>query len=55
MLWSMVSLQEVQWNFAKELVELLLEPLEQVCLVNSGTEANEGALKLAKKSTGRTN
>ena len=46
--------QEVQWNFAKELVELLPEPLEQVYLVNSGTEANEGALKLAKKSTGRT-
>tara|TARA_B100000575_G_scaffold170491_1_gene136398 strand:+ start:3741 stop:4940 length:1200 start_codon:yes stop_codon:yes gene_type:complete len=47
-------IQEVQWNFAKELVELLPEPLEQVYLVNSGTEANEGALKLAKKSTGRT-
>ena len=46
--------QEVQWNFAKELVELLPEPLEQVYLVNSGTEANEGALKLAKKSTQRT-
>ena len=46
--------QEVQWNFAKELVELLPKPLEQVYLVNSGTEANEGALKLAKKSTGRT-
>tara|TARA_A200000113_G_scaffold182648_1_gene168869 strand:- start:3688 stop:4971 length:1284 start_codon:yes stop_codon:yes gene_type:complete len=46
--------QEVQWNFAKELVELLPEPLEQVYLVNSGTEANEGALKLAKKSTRRT-
>lgn len=46
--------QDVQWNFAKELVELLPEPLEQVYLVNSGTEANEGALKLAKKSTDRT-
>mgnify|MGYP001212837000 FL=1 len=46
--------QDVQWSFAKELVELLPEPLEQVYLVNSGTEANEGALKLAKKSTDRT-
>ena len=40
-------------EFAKELVELLPEPLEQVYLVNSGTEANEGALKLAK-TTDRT-
>ncbi|WP_159021308.1 aspartate aminotransferase family protein [Formosa sp. L2A11] len=30
------------------------EPLEQTYLVNSGTEAIEGALKLAKRATGRS-
>src|SRR6056297_305086 len=43
-----------QVDFAELLTSNLPERLEQVYLVNSGTEATEGALKLAKKYTGRT-
>lgn len=39
---------------AKKLTELLPSSLNCVYFVNSGTEANEGALKLAKRVTGRT-
>lgn len=39
---------------AKKLTELLPANLNCVYFVNSGTEANEGALKLAKRFTGRT-
>ncbi|MBT1704839.1 aspartate aminotransferase family protein [Chryseosolibacter indicus] len=39
---------------AKRLAELLPENLNCSYFVNSGTEANEGALKLAKRYTGRT-
>lgn len=39
---------------AKKLSELLPPTLDCTYLVNSGTEANEGALKLAKRLTGRT-
>ncbi len=39
---------------AKKLVELLPPTLNCSYFVNSGTEANEGALKLAKRFTGRT-
>lgn len=39
---------------AKKLTELLPENLNCCYFVNSGTEANEGALKLAKRFTGRT-
>jgi acetylornithine/succinyldiaminopimelate/putrescine aminotransferase len=39
---------------AKRLSDLLPENLNCTFLVNSGTEANEGALKLAKRYTGRT-
>jgi acetylornithine/succinyldiaminopimelate/putrescine aminotransferase len=39
---------------AKKLAELLPPSLDCSYLVNSGTEANEGALKLAKRLTGRT-
>ncbi len=39
---------------AKKLTELLPASLDCIYLVNSGTEANEGALKLAKRYTGRT-
>jgi acetylornithine/succinyldiaminopimelate/putrescine aminotransferase len=39
---------------AKKLVSLLPPSLDCVYLVNSGTEANEGALKLAKRLTQRT-
>lgn len=46
--------QKPQVDFAELLTNHLPENLEQVYLVNSGTEATEGALKLAKKYTGRT-
>src|SRR6187431_1775228 len=39
---------------AKKLTDLLPENLNCCYFVNSGTEANEGALKLAKRHTGRT-
>jgi acetylornithine/succinyldiaminopimelate/putrescine aminotransferase len=39
---------------AKKLTSLLPPSLNCVYYVNSGTEANEGALKLAKRVTGRT-
>jgi acetylornithine/N-succinyldiaminopimelate aminotransferase len=46
--------QNAQLNFAKRLISLLPEQLNCVYTVNSGTEANEAALKLAKRVTGRT-
>lgn len=46
--------QDAQLNFAKRLTALLPESLDCVYTVNSGTEANEAALKLAKRITGRT-
>lgn len=46
--------QSSQVNFAKRLSSLLPAPLNTVYTVNSGTEANEAALKLAKRVTGRT-
>jgi acetylornithine/succinyldiaminopimelate/putrescine aminotransferase len=39
---------------AKQLTSLLPPSLNCCYFVNSGTEANEGALKLAKRATGRT-
>jgi len=39
---------------AKELADVLPQNLNCTYLVNSGTEANEGALKLAKRYTGRS-
>ncbi len=39
---------------AQKLVQLLPHSLDCCYFVNSGTEANEGALKLAKRFTGRT-
>lgn len=41
-------------DLAKKLSQLLPEKLNCSYFVNSGTEANEGALKLAKRFTGRT-
>ncbi|MTI86723.1 MAG: aspartate aminotransferase family protein [Balneolaceae bacterium] len=46
--------QKPQVEFAELLVRQLPQKLDQVYFVNSGTEANEGAMKLAKKHTGRT-
>ena len=45
--------QTAQAQLAKALVDTLPNPLDNVYLVNSGTEATEGALKLAKRYTGR--
>lgn len=46
--------QDAQINFTKRLTSLLPETLDCVYTLNSGTEANEAALKLAKRITGRT-
>lgn len=46
--------QEPQRALAEKLISLLPARFEQVYLVNSGTEANEGALKLARRHTGRS-
>lgn len=43
-----------QVSYAARLASLLPAPLESVYFVNSGAEAVEGALKLAKRFTGRT-
>lgn len=46
-------IQKPQSAYAELLTSQLPEKLDRVYFVNSGTEANEGALKLAKKHTGR--
>jgi acetylornithine/succinyldiaminopimelate/putrescine aminotransferase len=43
-----------QVRFAERLAGLLPAPLKSVYFVNSGAEAVEGALKLAKRASGRT-
>ena len=43
-----------QVGYAAQIASLLPDPLESVYFVNSGAEAVEGALKLAKRYTGRT-
>ena len=45
--------QEKPVQFCKELAEVLPEPLNTTYLVNSGTEAVEASMKLAKRFTGR--
>jgi acetylornithine/N-succinyldiaminopimelate aminotransferase len=47
-------IQDSQLHFAKKLVSLLPDTLNSAYTVNSGTEANEAALKLVKRVTGRT-
>ena len=47
-------IQDPQQLLVKELLELLPKSLDGVYVVNSGTEAIEAALKLAKRVTGRT-
>ncbi|MDR2359564.1 MAG: aspartate aminotransferase family protein [Prevotellaceae bacterium] len=47
-------IQSPQTAYAQALVNILPPPLDCVYFVNSGSEANEGALKLAKRYTGRT-
>lgn len=46
--------QEPQVRLARRLASVLPTELQVVYFTNSGTEANEGALKLAKKATGRS-
>ncbi|MBK6836485.1 MAG: aspartate aminotransferase family protein [Bacteroidetes bacterium] len=46
--------QSPQVNLAKALTDLLPSSLDSVYFVNSGAEATEGAMKLAKRVTGRT-
>ena len=41
-------------EYCKQLASLLPAPLDKTYLVNSGTEAIEGALKLARRTTGRS-
>ncbi len=47
-------IQKPQSEFASLLASVLPPELGRIYFVNSGTEANEGALKLAKKYTGRS-
>lgn len=44
-----------QVNYAEKIASLLPENLDAVYFTNSGAEATEGAMKLAKRLTGRTN
>lgn len=44
---------DVQVELAEKLAQILPDPLSIVYFTNSGTEANEGALKTAKKFSGR--
>ncbi len=46
-------IQRPQSALAARLASLLPKHLDRIYFVNTGTEANEAALKLAKKSTGR--
>lgn len=47
-------IQSPQVKLAKKLAEVLPDPLSSTYFVNSGTEAVEGAMKLAKRYTGRS-
>lgn len=47
-------IQDAQQLLVKELLEVLPDSLDGVYVVNSGTEAIEAALKLAKRVTGKT-
>lgn len=47
-------IQDAQLNFSTKLTSLLPKNLNSVYTVNSGTEANEAALKLAKRVTSRS-
>ena len=46
-------IQSPQTHYAKWLTDHLPDPLDVVYYVNSGSEAIEGAMKLAKRATGR--
>jgi len=46
-------IQQPQVLLAEAIAHTLPEPLTQICFVNSGSEAIEGAMKLVKRVTGR--
>ena len=46
--------QSVQHELSTKLSSILPEGLDVLYPVNSGTEANEAAIKLAKRATGRS-
>ena len=48
-------IQDSQIQLSNELTSILPKELKCVYPVNSGTEANEAAIKLAKRATGRSN
>lgn len=48
------SVQSPQVNYAKAISDVLPENLNSVYFTNSGSEATEGAMKLAKRYTGRS-
>jgi len=48
------SVLSPQVNYAKEISDVLPENLNSVYFTNSGSEATEGAMKLAKRYTGRS-
>lgn len=48
-------IESPQVQYAHQLTSLLPEKLNSVYFTNSGAEATEGAMKLAKRVTGRTN
>ncbi len=52
--YSNVVYNQTRAHTARSLVEMCPPHLEQVFFCNSGTEANEAALKLARKATGRS-
>lgn len=47
-------MQSPQINYAKALADILPEKLQSIYFTNSGTEATEGAMKLAKRITQRS-
>jgi acetylornithine/N-succinyldiaminopimelate aminotransferase len=52
--YSNLVYSDVRARAAKKLVEIAPPPLTKVFFVNSGTEANESAMKIARRLTGRT-
>ena len=48
------AVESPQVRYAQRIASLLPDPLDTVYFVNSGSDAVEGALKLAKRYTGRT-
>ncbi len=48
-------IESPQVNYAQKIASLLPENLDSVYFTSSGAEATEGAMKLAKRLTGRTN